>query len=190
LDDAPLADVHLLAQIRDGQIGALDELYSRYSRLVYSIALSIVAEQMTAEEITLDVFIKVWEKADTYRADRGSVPVWLSSMARNRAIDVLRRDRARFNAQHKFWAENVSPPNANERNPESTAELEISKARLRVAISRLTDEQRDLLALAYFQGYTQSEIAELRDLPLGTVKTRLRMGIQKLRQLLRENRDD
>jgi RNA polymerase sigma-70 factor (ECF subfamily) len=190
LDDINLDDAHLLEQILDAQVSALNELYNRYSRLIYSVALNIVAEQRTAEEITLDVFMRVWERAGTYRADRGTVRVWLSSMARNRAIDVLRRDRARYSARRKFWAEHVSSPNINERNPESAAALQMNKERLRLAINQLTDEQRDILALAYFQGYTQSEIAQIRDLPLGTVKTRIRSAIQKLRQLLRDNRID
>ena len=187
LDYSPLDDGALLRLILDGQTNALSELYDRYSRLVYSVAVQITGEQGAAEEITLDVFTKVWEKADSYRSDRGSVRVWLMGMTRNRAIDDLRRDDARLNTQRKLWAEKTSSSISLERNPESVVDLDMRKELVRVAINQLTEEQRDVLALAYFQGYTQSEIAQLRGLPLGTVKTRIRSGIQKLRQLLKED---
>ena len=187
MDYSSLDDGALLRLILDGQTNALNELYDRYSRLVYSVAVQISGEQGAAEEITLDVFTKVWEKAYSYRSDRGSVRVWIMGMTRNRAIDDLRRDDARLNTQRKLWAEKTSSSREIERNPESMVDLDMRKERVRAAINQLTEEQRDVLALAYFQGYTQSEIAQLRGLPLGTVKTRIRSGIQKLRQLLQED---
>jgi RNA polymerase sigma-70 factor (ECF subfamily) len=108
-------------------------------------------------------------------------------MTRNRAIDVLRRDVVRLNVQRRIWAEMTSLPKTIDRNPETAVDLHMRKERIQIAIKQLSEEQRDVLALAYFQGYTQSEIAQLRNLPLGTVKTRIRSGIQKLRQLLRED---
>ena len=187
LDYTQIDDPALLRLIADGQTKALDELYSRYGRLVYTVAFRVIGEQASAEEITLDVFSKVWQKADTYRSERGNVRVWIASMARNRAIDVLRRKNVQLNVQQKFWAEKmVSLPNSIERSPESTVDLLMRKERITVAINQLTEEQRQVLALAYFRGYTQSEIAKLLDLPLGTVKTRIRSGMQMLRRLLKE----
>lgn len=187
MDYLQLDDDALLQLILRNQANALNELYSRYSRLVYSIALHILVEQAAAEETTLDVFMRVWQKADTYRSDRGTVRVWLSSMARNRAIDVLRQQDVRPNAKRKFWAEESSQPISNEIIPETAVEIKMRKKRIRNAIIQLPEKQRIVLELAYFQGYSQSEIAKLRDLPLGTVKTRIRLAIQKLRKLLQDD---
>lgn len=187
MDYTRLDDDALLRLIVDADAKALNELYNRYGRLVYSIAFRVVGHQQTAEEIALDVFTKAWEKAGTYRSDRGVVRVWLTSMARNRAIDVIRSEKVRFNTQQKVWAEAAAQTKTLERKPESDVDLLMRKERISLAINQLAEEQRDLLALAYFQGHTQSQIAKLCNLPLGTVKTRIRAGIQKLRQLLDED---
>lgn len=187
MDYSQFDDAALLRLIEKADANALNELYGRYSRLVYSVALHMVGEQATAEEIALDVFTKTWEKAETYRPDRGSVRVWLTGMTRNRAIDVIRHDKVRSNTQLKVWAAFAAEPKTIERKPEADVDLHIRKERVQSAINQLADDQRDLLALAYFQGYTQSQIAKLRNLPLGTVKTRIRAGIQRLRQLLEED---
>lgn len=186
MDYSKLDDGALLRLIKEGQPNALNELYDRYGRLVYSVSFQIVGEQATAEDITLEVFTKVWEKADTYRPDRGNVRAWLMSMTRNRSIDLLRRDSVRANTQRKIWAEAGSSSTTINRDLESMIDLGMRKESLIKAINQLKEEQRDLLALAYFQGYTQREIAQLRDLPLGTVKTRIRSSIRKLRELLQE----
>ena len=187
MDYTQIEDKALLKQILgEARTEALDELYGRYGRLVYSVALRIVGERQTAEEITLDVFVKVWEKADTYQPRRGSVRVWVTGMTRNRAIDILRRQSIRLDAQSLRWADLTSQPTSKEPNPEVTVDLNIRKQRIRRAIAQLPEEQRNVLALAYFQGYTQREIAELCKLPLGTVKSRIRASIQKLRQLLHD----
>jgi RNA polymerase sigma-70 factor (ECF subfamily) len=185
VDYTQLEDKALLKLIlADARAGALDELYSRYGRLVYSVAFRIVGEGQTAEEITLDIFVKVWEKADTYQPRLGSVRVWVTGMTRNRAIDILRRQSVRLDAQSLHWADLTSQPTSKEPNPEETVDLNLRKQRIRKAIAQLPEEQRNVLALAYFQGYTQREIAELCKLPLGTVKSRIRASIQKLRQML------
>jgi RNA polymerase sigma-70 factor, ECF subfamily len=186
LDYSQLDDGALLQHIEQERTKALDELYGRYSRLVFSVALRVVGEQASAEEITLDTFTKVWEKAGTYRSERGSVRVWLASMTRNRAIDVIRRNDVRWNVQRRIWAEMEIGANTVERTPEAAVDWQWRKEQIRMVIQELSEEQRDVLALAYFQGMTQSEIAHLRNLPLGTVKTRIRSAIQKLRQLLDE----
>jgi RNA polymerase sigma-70 factor (ECF subfamily) len=136
----------------------------------------------------LDVFVKVWEKADTYQPRLGSVRVWVTGMTRNRAIDILRRQSVRLDAQSLRWADLTSQPISKEPNPEATVDLNLKKQRIQRAIAQLPEEQRNVLALAYFQGYTQREIAELCKLPLGTVKSRIRASIQKLRQLLHDER--
>ncbi|MDX1415925.1 MAG: sigma-70 family RNA polymerase sigma factor, partial [Candidatus Promineifilaceae bacterium] len=187
LDYSQFDDNILLRLILDGETQALDALYNRYGRLVYTIALRVVGDQAISEEITLDVFTRVWEKAHTFQADRGKLRTWIAGMTRNRAIDVLRRSEVRQKVQRQVWAEAEMASGSFERNPEVSVHQQMRKELVREAIGQLSAEQRDVLALAYFQGYTQREIAELRDLPLGTVKTRVRSGIQKLRQLLRED---
>jgi RNA polymerase sigma-70 factor (ECF subfamily) len=189
VDYTQLEDKVLLRLILvEARADALDELYDRYGRLVYSVALRIVGERQTAEEITLDVFVKVWEKADTYQPRLGSVRVWVTGMTRNRAIDILRRQSVRLDAQSLRWADLTSQPISEEPNPEAAVDLNLKKQRIQIAIAKLPEEQRNVLALAYFQGYTQREIAELCNLPLGTVKSRIRASIQKLRQLLQDER--
>lgn len=179
LDDTTLID--LVAQ-RDE--AALSELYDRYHRLMYSVALRVVGNRAIAEEIMLDVFTRVWEKAHTYRADRAKVSTWLTRLARNRAIDVLRREESRPFKHSVGWA-NVSEISADGQNPETAAQMTLRQERVRAAITELPFEQQEALSLAFFQGYTHREIAEVLEEPLGTVKTRIRSGMQTLRGLLK-----
>jgi RNA polymerase sigma-70 factor (ECF subfamily) len=160
---------------------ALGELYDRYSRLVFSLALNLVGDHATAEEITLDVFTRVWEKAETYRSEQAKVSTWLTSIARYRSIDMLRRQSSRPERRSVDWAD-VSPdamPSFN--SPEQATELALQQERVRAAVASLPPEQKEALALAYFHGYTHRQVAETLDLPLGTVKTRIRLAMRKLR---------
>jgi RNA polymerase sigma-70 factor (ECF subfamily) len=165
---------------------ALSELYDRYSRLVFSLALNVVGDHATAEEITLDVFTRVWKSADTYRPEQAKVSTWLTSITRHRSIDVLRRQSSRPEQHSVGWAE-VSPDNVpSTGSPEEAAEIALERQRIRAAMAELPLDQRQALALAYFKGYTHREIAEALEQPLGTVKTRIRLAMHKLRQMLRE----
>lgn len=181
LDDTDLIDL-----ISQGNETALGELYDRYNRLIFSVALSVVGRQEEAEEITLDVFTRVWEKANTYRSERAKVYTWLTRLARNRAIDVLRRENVRPMKYSTSWADVWPEPQANSDPPETAVQLTLQKRRVRQAIISLPETQKEVLALAYFKGYSHSEIAEALDLPLGTVKGRIRGGMQKLRALLQD----
>lgn len=179
-----LDDQALLRQIVAAQTAALSELYDRYGRLVFSLAVRIVGEAGLAEEITQDVFVQLWKKADTYHAEQGKVITWLTSFARHRAIDVLRRQSVRPEGHRVEWAEGVSPDLEDPVELESAIDLEQQKYRLRQALAELPEEQRRVLALAYFSGMSHQEIADAIHEPLGTVKTRVRLGMQKLRQIL------
>lgn len=188
LDYSTLDDENLVRLIVQARAEALSELYDRYSRLVFSLALNSVGDPATAEEVTQDVFLRVWQRARQYRAERAKVSTWLTSITRHRAIDQLRRRGSRPEQHSVAWAE-LSPgaePSVN--GPEQAAALAMEIERVRAAIAQLPEEQQQVLALAYFQGLTQSQIAETLDLPLGTVKTRIRLGMQKLRDLLQEDR--
>lgn len=188
MDYTALDDNTLIRLIVRTDADALGELYDRYNRLVFSLALTTVGDHATAEEITLDVFTRVWERARTYRAEQAKVSTWLTSITRYRAIDELRRRRARPEQHSVDWA-TVSPdamPSVN--GPEGATERALQRQQVHAAVAQLPQEQQQVLALAYFKGYTHREIAEALDQPLGTVKTRIRSAMQKLREMLQEER--
>ena len=188
MDYSTLNDETLILLVTRARADALNELYTRYNRLVFSLALNIVGDRATAEEITLDVFTRIWSKADTYRADRAKVNTWLTSLTRHLAIDVLRRRGSRLEKSSVSWAEISADALPNGNNPEEITELMLQQARVRAAVAQLPEEQKKALALAYFKGYTHRQIAEALNQPLGTVKTRIRSAMHKLRQLLQDER--
>jgi RNA polymerase sigma-70 factor (ECF subfamily) len=187
-DYSTLDDELLIRLIVQARAEALSELHDRYCRLVFSLALNSVGDSATAEEITQDVFLRVWQQARQYRADRGQVSTWLTGITRHRAIDQLRRRGSRPEQHSMSWAELAPGAEPSINGPEQVSALAVERARVRAAIAQLSEEQKRVLALAYFQGLTQSQIAKALSLPLGTVKTRIRLGMQKLREILQENR--
>jgi RNA polymerase sigma-70 factor (ECF subfamily) len=187
MDYTSLDDETLLRLIIHQQTDALSTLYDRYGRLVYSVAFQMMGDGAAAEEITQDVFVRIWEKAHTYRADQARVSTWITSITRYRSIDLLRRRGTRPDHTSIAWDDlplNVTPVAAG--NPEDMTELSLLQKRVREAIATLPVEQKKVLALAYFKGLTHSEIADLLGDPLGTVKTRIRAGMQKLKELLKD----
>ena len=184
MDYSTLDDVTLISLVTRSHSDALSELYDRYSRLVFSLALSLVGDRSTAEEITLDVFTRVWHRAVTYRPEQAKVSTWLTSITRYRAIDILRQQGARGMQSIVGWAEVAPAATPHVDGPEEAVELALQQQRVRSAMAKLPLDQKEALALAYFRGYTHREIAEALDEPLGTVKTRIRLAMQKLRQIL------
>jgi len=182
-------DERLIGLIAQLHVQALDQLYDRYSRLIFSLALMIVGDRSTAEEITLDVFMRVWQKAASYRADQAKVSTWLTHIARHHAIDVLRRQAARPDQSALSWDEISFDGVGHAQDPQELAEHSLRRERVRTAIARLPADQKQALMLAYFGGYTQTEIAEILKQPLGTVKTRIRLAVQKLRELLHDEQE-
>lgn len=189
VDYARYDDVKLISLIAQSQTKALDQLYERYNRPVFSLALLIVGDRATAEEITLDVFMRVWQKADSYRAEQAKVSTWLTHITRNHAIDVLRRRAVRPDHSALSWDELTFQVSSLGPDPGELAEYSFRQARVRAAIAKLPDDQRQALLLAYFGGYTQTQIAEVLKQPLGTIKTRLRLAVQKLRDFLRDEQE-
>jgi RNA polymerase sigma-70 factor, ECF subfamily len=183
-DDEEL--IRLITQLREE---ALAQLYDRYNRLVFSLALAIVNDRATAEEITLDVFMRVWQKADSYRSDQAKVSTWLTHIARHHAIDVLRRRSVRPDQYAVDWEDAIPDPVSPEHNPQEFAEISQQRERVQAALAQLPADQRQALTLAYFNGYTQRQIAEVLKQPLGTIKTRLRLALQKLRDFLRDEQN-
>jgi RNA polymerase sigma-70 factor (ECF subfamily) len=184
MNDTIRDDVTVIRLIAQAQTDALGELYDRYSRLVFSLALAMVGDRAVAEEITQDVFVRVWQRAGTYRADQAKVSTWLTAITRHHAIDIVRRQNARPESNSVSWDQ--MPPQAASaaHDLEDHAELSLRRERVRAAVAQLPADQQQVLALAYFNGYTQHQIADALHQPLGTVKTRLRLAMQKLRQRL------
>ena len=183
---AGYGDETLIRLIAQSQEQALAQLYDRYNRLIFSLALAIVNDRETAEEITLDVFMRVWQKAGTYRAEQAKVSTWLTHIARNHAIDVLRRRAARVDQSALHWEDAILNVPSPYPDPLESTELTLHRERIYAALAQLPTEQKQPLFLAYFAGYTQSQIAEILAQPLGTIKTRLRLALQKLREFLKE----
>ncbi len=176
-----LSDEELLRRVAAGDQEALLALYDRYGRLVYSLAYRMLQDHQLAEEITQDVFTRVWQAASTFDPRRSAFTTWLTSITRNRAIDVLRRRRARGLTGPGEAELNTAIARADER---LSPEFHLEALAVREALAKLPEAQRQVLELAYFQGMTQREIAEHLNIPLGTVKTRMRLGMLKLRELL------
>lgn len=181
------SDEGLLRLIADRQSNALSLLYDRYGRLVFSLALRITGSAGAAEEITQDVFIQVWNNAAAYDANLGKITTWLTSIARYRAIDFLRRKNSRADGHLlESSLDDLEIAGPRDELPEKQAEYESDEQLIRQALAALPEEQRRVLLLAYFHGLSQPEMAAVLHQPLGTVKTRTRLGLQKLRQLLAE----
>ena len=183
-DLSELDDGDLMRRIVWQQGDALAELYDRYHRLVFDVAYHIVSDLALAEEITQEAFFRAWTHAGDYDPARAQVNTWLVSIARHRAIDVVRRRRVRPEHYGVPWGALQDEDQPRVEDAEQSAEAHFAQSAVREALAGLPAEQRIVLALAYFQGMTQQEIAMVLDEPLGTVKTRIRLGMQKLRRLL------
>ncbi len=180
LDDATLA-----SQVAEGSAAALEVLYDRYSRIVLSFATRMLGDRQSAEELLQEVFLRAWQQAHNYSAGRGSFATWLLSITHNMSIDEIRKRRRRPQR-----AESADPvlmlTNVKDRSPsvEESAELGDLRETMARAIGTLPEPQRRAIELAYFRGLTQREIAEELDEPLGTIKTRMRLGMRKLKDYL------
>ena len=181
-----LDDATLVQWIAKAETGALEELYDRYNRLVFSVALAILSDSSIAEEVTLDVFVRVWKGASTYHQERAKVSTWLAAITRYHAIDVLRGQRTKLDQKSLYLNDLPWQKESDLPNPQEDMENDMQRARIRRAVDELPADQREALLLAYFKGYSHRQIAELLDQPLGTIKTRIRLAMQKLRELLSE----
>lgn len=186
-----ISDGDLLLEISRAQTSALAQLYDRYGRLVFSLALRITGSAGAAEEITQDVFIQVWNNASSFNPVLGKVSTWLTSITRYRSIDLLRRQSARADGHlHEGSLDDLEITGQREELPEERIVARMNQELIRQALAELPEDQRLVLLMAYFRGFSQPEMAEALNQPLGTVKTRVRLGLQKLRQLLNERQDD
>ena len=172
----------LLERIRARDGSALETLYDETSRVLYSLAHRVLSEREDAEEVILDVYQQVWNSADRYDPTRGSVLSWLAVMTRNRAIDRVRQSNLRRTRELPI-EEPIDAPSGSPA-PETQSIVEQQRALLRRAMGTLAAEQREAIELAFYSGLSHSEVAEALGAPLGTVKTRIRVGMQKLRRAL------
>lgn len=179
-------DEALLEMISSHDESALTHLYERYARLLYSIALRITNDRAAAEEVLQDVFHSVWLRATTFRPTAGSVSSWLSGIARNRAIDEVRSRWHRARERELPLDHLPDWSGAFERGLEHFAVL---RSDLMNALSHLPLLQRQAIEMAYFDGFSSSEIAAYLNEPLGTIKGRLRLGLEKLRETMRSFMD-
>lgn len=182
------ADRDLLGSAAGGDERAIASLYDRYGGVLYAVAYRIVGQRADAEEVVIEAFAQVWRDAARFDSTRGSVAGWLTMIARSRALDLVRARtrRERITASAAAERPGVSP-GMSARRPDALGALTDSerRSRIREALDALSPPQRQAIELAYFEGLSQSEIAERLQQPLGTVKTRVRLGMQKLRECLR-----
>jgi RNA polymerase sigma-70 factor (ECF subfamily) len=173
---APEEDAELLARIQQGDDRAMAVLFDRYSKIVYSVSLRVLRDTAAAEDIMQEIFMQIWRNPNSFVAAKGSLGGWLSVVARNRSIDTLRRKRPSEQVEELNLASLCNLADEAERN------LMMEKARAAVILLPL--EQRKTLEMAFFDGLTHSEIAEMTGDPLGTVKTRIRSALLTLRKAL------
>ncbi|MEO8247694.1 MAG: sigma-70 family RNA polymerase sigma factor [Chloroflexota bacterium] len=173
----PRTDLELVEAITRQDEASLAELYDRYRSLCYALALRVVHDQGRAEDVVQDAFLAVWRKAGSYTPGRGSVRTWLTSVVRNRAIDIVR-------ARRESTADD-EPTLLAIRDPRPPVEEQVALAldaeMVRTVLADLPHEQRHVISLAFFGGHSHAEIAEETATPLGTVKSRIRLGMQRMR---------
>ena len=183
-------DEALMVAISARDQTAFVAMYDRYSALVYSTSLRILTDSQLAEDVTQDVFVRLWNRPETFVAERGRFLSWLMSVSRNRAVDQLRARgrRRRREVESLIPTEEYTAIVGDEEDPAHTAQIHEEQWQVRRALVCLPVDQRRALELAYFGGLTQQEIAAALHEPLGTIKTRIRLGMMKLRRALESER--
>jgi RNA polymerase sigma-70 factor (ECF subfamily) len=180
-----IADSDLMARVAGGDAAALEALHDRYGELVYSAAGGIVRDAQIAEDVSQEVFMSLWRKAEMYRPEKGSFVAWLVSVTHNRALDWVRRRRRRSRYETASPEEReLEVPADDSHDPALWAELADLRSRLKAALAQLPRGQRRVIELAYFGGLTQRQVSCATRSPVGTVKTRTRIGLLRLRKLL------
>lgn len=180
-DLAHLSDEALVALLARGDDGALGELYDRFGAVAYGLALRIVRDASLAEDAVQDAFLTVWRTASQFVAERAKARTWILTLVHRRAVDLVRREQTRRAEPLK------EQPEPGERTAHDEAWLRLERQRVQDALKRLPDQQREAIELAYYGGFTQSELADRLGEPLGTVKSRMFAGLNRLRELLDES---
>lgn len=185
IQQPPPDDITLLRKIAGGDVRALEALYDRYSAVVYSMVLRILRSPELAEEVTQEAFWRVWRRSSTFQSARGSVTGWIFGIAHNLAIDELRRQQARptpvYDTDERPVLGELEDHRADVAGQAAFGE---QATLIRKALAQIPRDQREVIELSYFGGLSQSEIAGQLQQPIGTVKTRARLALQKLRDIL------
>jgi RNA polymerase sigma-70 factor (ECF subfamily) len=177
---AHLSDEALVALVARADEDALAELYDRIGRIAYGLALRVLRDERHAEDAVQEAFLQVWRSAATFRAERAKASTWILTLVHRRAVDLVRREERR-------QADPLTDDSALGQAPEDTEEaawLRFERERVQGALKQLPDVQREALELAYYGGFSQSELAERLGVPLGTIKSRMFAGLARLRELL------
>lgn len=177
---AHLSDEALVALVARGDEDALAELYDRVGRMAYGLALRVLRDERHAEDAVQEAFLQVWRNAGSFRADRAKASTWILTLVHRRAVDVVRREERR---QADPIPDEAVLGAAAERTEEA-AWLRFERERVQAALRQLPDVQREALELAYYGGFSQSELAERFGVPLGTIKSRMFAGLSRMRELL------
>jgi RNA polymerase sigma-70 factor (ECF subfamily) len=184
---AHLSDEALVALVARGDEPALAELYDRVGRIAYGLALRIVRDERLAEDAVQEGFLAVWRTAASFRAERAKASTWILTLVHRRAVDLVRREERRraepLPDEIPMRAGDSSTPT------DEAAWLRYERERVQAALSQLPDMQREAIELAYYGGYSQSELAERLGVPLGTIKSRMFAGLARLRELLDESQE-
>ena len=181
-----LSDEALINAIAGGAVWAMEPLYQRYNRILYSLAYRTVADHQVAEDLLQDAFLSVWRRATSYSPQSGAVRSWLVSIVHHRTIDYLRAVRRRSTLKEATWEEVEQDERTAFPDVWDEAWRSVQSAQVRAALMNIPIEQRMVIELAYFQGWTHSEIAEGCKIPLGTVKARMRLGLMHLKGILQQ----
>ena len=179
----PLTDEELLRLIALGDEDALATLYDRYAKLAYSLAFRILGDGRATEDVVQESFVNVWRRAKSFDGQRGRAKAWLLSVVHHRAIDACRRNRGETSIDALLDVMDTSSP---ESDVWKSVSLSLDQQAIQRALAQIPKEQRKAIHIAYFSGFTHREIAERANLPLGTVKGRIRIGMEKLRDLLKD----
>jgi len=178
---AHLSDEAVIALIARSVDQALAELYDRFGRVAYGLALRILRDEALAEDAVQDAFLTAWRRADTFMPERAKASTWLLTLVHRRAVDLVRREERR-----RAEPIDVAEERAGEGPAEDAVWLRYERERVQNALRQLPDQQREALELAYYGGFTQSELAERLGQPIGTIKSRMFSGLGRLRDLLAE----
>ena len=176
---AHLSDEALVALVARGDEDALAELYDRVGRIAYGLALRVLRDERHAEDAVQEAFLHVWRSAATFRAERAKASTWILTLVHRRAVDLVRREERRQADPLIDDSAAVAPDETDE-----AAWLRFERERVQAALKQLPDVQREALELAYYGGFSQSELAERLGVPLGTIKSRMFAGLARLRELL------
>ena len=179
-----LSDEALISAIAGGAVWAMEPLYQRYSRILYSLAYRMVADHQIAEDLIQEAFLSVWRRATSYSPQSGAARSWLVSIVHHRTIDYLRAVRRRSTLKETTWEEAEQDDRTAVPDVWDEAWRSVQSAQVRAALMSIPPEQRMVIELAYFQGWTHSEISAGCQLPLGTVKARMRLGLLHLKREL------